>query len=106
MKGHLFKRKGGSWVAVLTLGYRRDPQTGKVRQKQKWLTLRGCRTKKEAQVKLRDHLHAVDHDAFVEPSKVTLGEWLRKWVENAVKPPLSREATYVRYKGIIENHIV
>jgi integrase len=101
MRGHLFKRPSGAWVAVLTLGYQKD-STGKVRQKQRWITLSGCRTKKQAQEKMREHLTAVDKGTFVEPSKLTLGTWLTEWLEKAVKPPLCRRSTYVRYTNIVE----
>ena len=66
--------------------------TGKRRRRQKWITFRG--TKKAAEPKLTDLLRSINHNEFVEPSKVTLGEWLTKWFEIA-KGSL-RESTIVR----------
>lgn len=103
MRGSLKKRYKGSWSIILELGYEPDPkEPGKLRRKQKWVTVHG--TRKQAETKLTELLGDVDKDRFVEPSKMTLGPWLREWVEAIVKPQ-ARPATYTRYKGIIENHL-
>jgi hypothetical protein len=104
MRGSVIRRYKGSWSLVLDLGRERDPVTGKHRRKQKWITFRG--TKRQAQDQLTELLRAHNHGDFVEPSKYTLGTWLEEWVEKAVKPPLRRAPTYVRYKGIIEQHLL
>ena len=70
--------------------------------KAKWVTFRGSKQKAEA--KLNELLTAANGGTFVEPSKMTLIAWLSEWLEAAIKPQC-RPATYVRYHGIIENHI-
>ena len=68
-------------VAIIDLGYQLDPTTGLHKRKQKWSTFRG--TKKEAQTELTERLRAANRGEFVEPSKLTLSDWLTKWIEIA-----------------------
>jgi hypothetical protein len=87
---------------ILDLGYEPDPESGILKRKQKWVTFRG--TRKDAELKLNALLTASNGGTFIEASKLTLGAWLREWLEASVKPRC-RPATYVRYKGIIEHAI-
>ena len=102
MRGSLKKRYKGSWSIILDLGEVLDPATGRTKRRQKWHTFYG--TKKQAEGKLTDLLGAVRNDAYVDPSKLTLGQWLTRWIE-LVKPTV-RPATFVRYSGIVENHLL
>jgi integrase len=102
MRGSLTQRYKGSWSIILDLGYETHPDTGKLRRKQKWITVRG--TRKEAEKTLTDLLHAANHGTFVEPSKMTVGMWLTEWVE-AIKPRV-RASTHTRYEGIITGAIL
>jgi hypothetical protein len=77
-------------------GYEPHAITGKLRRKQKSFTVRG--TRKDAEKKLADLLHAANHGTLVEPSKMTLGNWLTEWIE-ATKPRL-RANSYTRYKVV------
>ncbi|HHW15667.1 MAG TPA: site-specific integrase [Firmicutes bacterium] len=83
MKGHLISRSKGSWSIVIDL-----PRGADGRRRQKWFTVRG--TKKEAEAKLASLLHELNGGGFVEPSKMTLGEYLERWLtdyaDQAVKP--------------------
>lgn len=72
------------------------------KRKQKMITYRG--RKQDAQKKLRDLLTALDDGVYVEPTKLTIGQWLGEWLTTSVNPRV-RPSTYVRYKGIIENSI-
>lgn len=104
MRGSLVKRYKGSWSIILEMERDRDPVTKKVvRRHRKWITFRG--TRRQAETKLTELLAAKDGGMFVEPSKVTLGEWLTTWLDVSVKPRC-RTATYTRYKGIIENSLL
>lgn len=100
MRGSVVGRYKGSWSLVLDLGYRFDPETGKRKRNQKWITFRG--TKKQAEDKLNDLLSAQNKGEFIEPSKLTLGAWLKEWLEKAVKPPARRASTYKAYKRTVE----
>ena len=53
-----------------------------------------------AEKRLRDILKAYDDGMGVEPTKMTLGQWLLEWLESA-KARL-RSASYTPYKGIID----
>jgi integrase len=103
MRGSLVQRYKGSWSLVLDLGYEQDPETGKSRRRQKWVSFRG--TRKAAEGRLTELVRSANRGEFVEPSKLTLIEWLRDWLEKSVKPPLRRPATYAGYKGVVEHHI-
>jgi integrase len=101
MRGHLRQRYDGTWNIVLDMGRRLDPKTGMFRRIQKWYTVKG--TKKQAQKKLTDLLHKADNGQVIEPSKMTLGEWLQEWLEAAIKP--KRLRSYETYKSVIKNHL-
>ncbi len=97
MRGHLRKRSKGSWTIVLDVGT--DAVTGK--RKQRWIAVRG--TKREAEAKLAKLIRAANEGSFVEPSKITFGDWLETWlasVSDRVRP-----RTHERYKSLIENHL-
>ncbi len=59
----------------------------------------------QAEKKLTALLGTLDAGTYVDTTKITLGEWLREWLEGAVKPRL-RARTYTRYKGIIERDLL
>src|SRR5262245_22891981 len=102
MRGSIKKRYKGSYSLILDLGNERDPETGRMKRRQKWVTFRGTREK--AETRLNELLTAADGGTFVEPSKMTLIAWLREWLEAVVKPSC-RPGTYTRYHGIVENYI-
>ena len=84
------------WEARYTTGF--DPGTGK--QVQKSVT---GKTQKEVAEKLREITCEVDQGTYMEPSKMTLGEWLDIWEETyliGVKP-----RTIEVYHMVIKNHI-
>jgi integrase len=92
-------KKGDTcWRIIVPLGRGADGKW-----KQKWHTLHG--TRKQAEEKRRELLGEVDRGEYVEPSKVTFGEYLDDWIEKAIKPPRRAQATYDAYKGIIRIHV-
>lgn len=97
MRGSL-KRRGPSWTIVIDLGYEPDA-SGVLKRKQKRLAFRGSR--KQAETKLRDILQGVDKGEFVEPSKLTVGEWLDRWVTALADSPVTRPATLARYQSVV-----
>ena len=44
-------------------------------------------TKRDAERRLAELIHDASKGTFIEPSKVTVGEWLTEWLEKAIKPP-------------------
>lgn len=99
MRGSLTQRSKGSWSIILDLGYETDPDTGRQKRKQKWHTFHG--TKKEADDKLADLLKEAKDGTVIDPSKLTLADWLREWLAASKKQ--FRQNTYTRYHGIIEH---
>lgn len=61
-------------------------------------------TKREAEAKLRELLNEVDKGSYVEPSKLTLEEFIKQWFETHRQGiTLTTER---RYRGDIENHLI
>ena len=83
MRGSIRQRGKRSWRITLEFGYVRDPETGTTKRVQKFITFHG--TKRKAQDRLTDLLSAANHGEFVEPSKMTLGEWLKEWLGASVE---------------------
>ena len=84
------------WEARFTAGY--DPGTGK--QVQRSIT---GKTQKEVAQKLKAAPAAVDLGVYVQPAKLTVGEWMDTWAGaylEGVKP-----LTKAGYEGQIRNHI-
>jgi integrase len=104
MRGSIRKRYKDSWNIILDVGYQLNPDTGKQRRVQKWFTVQG--TKRDAEKKLAELVHNLHRSEYVEPSKLTAGEWLHEWLETAVKPPNKRLRTYETYKSVIERHLM
>ena len=84
MRGHLRKRGERSWSVVVDIGH--DLTTGKRRQK--WIGVKG--TKRDAERKLAEVIRGLDVGSYVEPSRLTLGDYLDQWladyVETSVRP--------------------
>lgn len=103
MRGSIRKRYKGSWSVIVDMGYRPDPATGKQKRVQKWFTVQG--TKRDAEAKLAELLHAKNRQTFVEPSKLTVGAWLDEWLDMAIKPPNKRLRSYETYKSVMVKHL-
>lgn len=95
--GTIRQRKDGRWEARFTVG--RDPGTGKQIQRSVYAA-----TQKEVQLKLRQALASVDAGTYVEPSKMTVSQWLEAWLAEYtgdVKPYTKRA-----YATNIKKHII
>ena len=99
MRGHIKKRGKNSYSIVISTG--RDPATDKY--KYQWTSVKG--TKKEAEKRLAELLHQLDNGTFIKPGKVTVGEYLERWLREYVKPNLSPRG-FERYESIVRVHIV
>jgi len=98
LKGHIRKR-GSKWCFVLDIG--RDPETGKRRQK--WFS--GFATKKEAQRAMVEKIAELNRGEYIEPTKITVKEFLEMWLEDEVKPN-RKITTYDIYHSVITNHLI
>jgi hypothetical protein len=99
MKGHIRPRGENAWAIVLDIG--RDPATG--RRQQKWKTIHG--PKKDAQRELNRLLHEIDTGSYIEPSRTTLGKYLKEWLESYARTNVAPK-TFERYQEIVECHLV
>lgn len=95
--GTIRQRKDGTWEARYTLG--RDPGTGKQVQKSVY-----GKTQKEVRQRLQQITTAIDKGIYIEPSKMTVEQWLKSWISEYtgdVKPYTKRA-----YTTNIKNHII
>ncbi len=97
MRGHIRKRGTSSWAIVLDLG--RDA-TGKRRQK--WHSVKG--TRRDAQRELARLLNELNTGAYVEPARMSVGEFFDRWLADYAKPKVSSK-TFERYQEMIDGHI-
>jgi integrase len=99
MRGHIRRQSKKSWEIVIELP--RDPATG--RRRQHFETVRG--SKKDAERRLGELINSLDRGGFVQPSRITLGQWLGTWLESCVVPNLKAQ-TADSYISEIRVHLV
>lgn len=90
--GSIRERKDGLWEARYTVG--RNPATGKQVRKSVY-----GKTQQEVRKKLTAITSDLDNGVFIEPSKLTFGNWLKIWLDEycgSIKP---------RTKSLYENCI-
>ena len=98
MKGHVRERGAGHCYAVVDV---RDPTTGE--RKRKWHSLPDCKGKRDAQTACARLISDMKAGAYVEPSKITLKEFLERWLLH-IKPNVSPR-TRERYQQIAMKNI-
>jgi integrase len=96
VRGHIRERSPGQWAIVLDV---RDPETGKRRRK--WHSF--CGTKREAQVECSRLISAISGGAYIEPARITVGQFLDRWLEH-IKPQVSPR-THERYGEIVRKNL-
>lgn len=99
MRGHIRRRGKQSWE--LTIDQGKDPTTG--RRRRRFVTVQG--TKHDAERILAEVLHQRDTGVDISPGKLTLAEYLRRWLRDYAANNVSL-STLERYRGIIETHLV
>ena len=98
MEGSIRRRSKNSWELTVDQGRGAD---GKRRRK--FLSFKG--SKSHAQQKLRELLMDQHRGVPIATEKITVRQWLTKWMAEYVKPN-ARQRTVERYQGIIDRHIV
>src|SRR5450759_4162009 len=98
-QGHIRPQGEGSWQLKFDLG--RDPVTGK--RKSKFVTFRG--NKRQAQGELTRLLAQRNAGSYVDPSKMTLAEYLNHWLTADVERRVGKR-TAARYREIVERNIM
>jgi integrase len=97
MKGHIRERSPGHFAIILET---RDPGTGKRRRR--WHSFKGG--KRDAQIECARLISAMKGGTYVEPNKLTLAQFMDKWLEHARSKVSPR--THERYGEIITKNIV
>src|SRR6516165_2443027 len=95
--GHIRQRTPGSWELRYALGT--DPATGKRRTIT--TTVKGNR--RAAEKELRRLLRTLDTGEHVDPSRMTVRQWLETWLV-AVRQEVSPK-TYERYSEIVHHFL-
>ena len=98
-QGHIRPQGDGSWEIKFDLG--RDPLTG--RRVTKYVTFRG--TKRKAQEELTRLLGRRNEGSYVEPTKMTVAQYLNHWLEADIDRRVAAR-TAARYRGIVEKNII
>ncbi len=99
---HGLKPGEHAWDIIVPLGKRPD-KNGTLVHRQRWTRFIG--TRKQAEAKLNELVGHAHKGQFVEPSKVTVREWLDQWLDMAIKPPRCTLNTYRLYRTQIKKHI-
>ena len=92
------KVRKDSWTIQVYMGV--DSETGRKRYHSE--TVKGA--KYQAQRRITELLRQIDTSAFVEPSKLTVGEYLRQWLRDYAETHV-RQRTLEGYRGNIERYI-
>ncbi len=95
--GHIRQRSPGSWQLRYSLGT--DPATG--RRRVATATVRGDR--RAAEKELRRLLRTVDTGEHVDPTRMTVRQWLTAWLA-ATRDEISPKS-HERYSEIVENFL-
>ena len=96
-EGSIAQRPDGRWMSQVTVGY--DPKTGNPKRRTFY-----AKTRREVVEKMDEVREELKAGTYVEPTKITLGDWLDRWLETYMKPTL-RTTTYESYLTQIEKHI-
>lgn len=91
-EGSISKRKDGRWWGRYTVHTTDGPKQRAVYGK----------TRAEVAAKLHKAMADIDNGMFFDAGKLTVGTYLDRWIEDQGK---LEHSTYVRYAGIVRNHI-
>lgn len=90
-EGSIYQRTDGRWTAAYS-----------VQGKRKYLY---AQTREEAARKLRDIQAKIDRGEFVEPSALTVGQWLNVWLKEYAAPAV-RPSTLAAHTGVVNSHLI
>ena len=97
-QGHIRERSPGSYELRYSAGI--DPATGK--RKLVTTTFRGSR--RDAEKELRRLLRSLDIGEHVDPTRMTVREWLTTWLATVKQEVAPR--THERYSSIVNHHLL
>ncbi len=85
-------KRGKTWTYSIDLGWEFD-ENGEKKRKRTWKG--GFPTKGAAEIARAEHVTRLDRGEYIEPSDITVGEWLKTWL--AGRPNLA-DTTRVGYR--------
>ena len=94
--GSIRQRPNGTWEGTYTIGV--DAETGKQIRR----SISG-KTKNEVAQRLRKLTVSVDEKRYTDDQRITVGNWLDRWLENGVINV--KTGTYADYKRNVELHL-
>jgi integrase len=98
-QGQIRQQSEGSWEIKFDIGH--DPLSG--RRTTKYVTFRG--TKRQAQDELTRLLGQRNDGTYVEPTKMTVAQYLNHWLEVDIDRRVAAR-TAARHRGIVEKDIM
>jgi integrase len=98
MPGQLIPKGDRKWLVRFFRG--RNPKTGK----KKYFNKLVYGNKKDAQIYLNKLLRDIDQGTFVDPTALTLDDYLDRWLETAAKPRLA-PLTFDHYKDVLRRYV-
>jgi integrase len=96
-EGSIYKREDGRWVAVVNLGY--------VNGKRKRKSFYGD-TRKQVQEQLTAALREQQQGLPIAFEKMTVEQFMQKWLEEVIMPPRKRVRTYRVYAQNVRLYII
>lgn len=99
MRGHIETRYNGSHLIIIELG--KDPSTGKRRRMVR--AVRG--NKRQAEREMVRLINELEQGTYVEPAKMTVGEYLTAWLADYCRSNLA-PSTYASYERIVIKHLI
>ena len=94
MSGTIRRRGKRSWQLQIELGT--DPVTG--RRRRKFKSVKG--TRKDAERALTEAMHQRDSGTDLQPTKVTVAEYLERWLRDYATPNVA-PSTLLRYQQLV-----
>ena len=102
--GHV-EKKGKNWYVILELENEDGERNRRWISAKKELGLAKRPTKPQAEELLNKYLRDLHDGVYVEPSDITVKEYLLQWLEDYAKPNV-KPTTYGTYKNAAEKHII
>lgn len=93
------RKRGDSYTIAVSLG--KDPSTSKY--KYHYETVAG--TRELAKRRRAELINQLDNGTFIKPGKLSVAEYLRKWLADYAKPNLTPKA-FERYENIVQAYLV
>ena len=94
-EGNIYKRDDGRWAARVSTGYRNGKRA------RTWVY---GKTRNEVATKLRAVIRAHEQGVLTAPAKLTVDQFLTRWLEDSARPKL-RPRTFTSYRNMIRLHI-